>query len=461
MQNILHLIIFFSWFSFCLDYNRLRIKLHASFFEDFFKLFIENVQLFSHTKQSLTIWRSNLSSFVCFEKLFQRRKLIILTKENRIITFQLLFFQQEFKVDFSQKLQKTLVLINNTHFKSLSIIFKERQIKSSFRDFIENYSFSAEWVVDKNQFRTTIKRFLKNIVFYRLTFQRFREFEKIFAIFSSVSTKNKSLLSLKNSSSSEDIFIIWSTIVETDIKMSNQTIFNNINEFFSAQLANFFRFMSQVIDSKITELKENSAIESINSYADITDQLQRHIFKNWNAKDIEFFDFVAEETDSIININKHVFYRDVYAFTDRFKDIIVIKDDSKLRTIISQCFRESALIWHFIELTNLEKEMLRDAFLSMWYNVMIKRFKKRISITLINMQTIKYTLENVKQLKNLKIFAQNLFRFVKTTNLISIHSQLIIAWNNLTWKFKQHISKFTENINMRKFLKQLNSYANM
>ena len=62
--------------------------------------------------------------------------------------------------------------------------------------------------------------------------------------------------------------------------MSSQATFNNTNEFFSAQLANLFKFMSQVIDSKITELKENSTIESTNSYANITDQLQRHIFKN-------------------------------------------------------------------------------------------------------------------------------------------------------------------------------------
>ena len=42
------------------------------------------------------------------------------------------------------------------------------------------------------------------------------------------------------------------------------------------------------------------------------------------------------------------------------------------------------------------------------------------------MQTIKYTLNNVKQLRNSRMFAQNLFRFAKTTNSISIYKQLII-----------------------------------
>ena len=58
---------------------------------------------------------------------------------------------------------------------------------------------------------------------------------------------------------------------------------------------------------------------------------------------------------------------------------------------------------------------------------MIKRFKERIFVALINMQITKYILDDVKQLKNSRMFAQDLFRFVKTTNLISIHNQLTIA----------------------------------
>ena len=48
------------------------------------------------------------------------------------------------------------------------------------------------------------------------------------------------------------------------------------------------------------------------------------------------------------------------------------------------------------------------------------------------MQTTKYTLENVRQQKDFKMFAQNLFRYAKAANLTSVHNQLTIAWNNLT-----------------------------
>ena len=128
----------------------------------------------------------------------------------------------------------------------------------------------------------------------------------------------------------------------------------------------------------------------------MSDVFDHRQIKNWFVEKIEFFDSIAERIDSIINIEKHIFYRDVYAFTDRLKDMTIFKDDIKLRTVISQCLRESTFIWHSIELFVLEKEMLRNASLINWYNVLIRRFKKRTSVALIIMQIIKYTMKDAK-----------------------------------------------------------------
>ena len=66
----------------------------------------------------------------------------------------------------------------------------------------------------------------------------------------------------------------------------------------------------------------------------------------------------------LIYLDKHVFYNDVYAFTNKFKDMTIIKENNKLKTIIFQCFRKSVLMQHLNELIDLKK-MLRKASLTM------------------------------------------------------------------------------------------------
>lgn len=68
------------------------------------------------------------------------------------------------------------------------------------------------------------------------------------------------------------------------------------------------------------------------------------------------FDSIIENNTAMINVEKHVFYRDLYIFVDRLKDMIIFKNSNKLKNIISQCFRRFALIWHFAKLFDLEKK---------------------------------------------------------------------------------------------------------
>ena len=88
---------------------------------------------------------------------------------------------------------------------------------------------------------------------------------------------------------------------------------------------------------------------------------------------------------------------------------------------------------------------------------MIKRFKKRASATLNYLQFIKYTLQNARLRKDPRVFAQDLFRHAKAVSLTSVYNQLILAWNNLDWQFRQHVSQSTKNTTIQSFLEQLNN----
>jgi hypothetical protein len=189
--------------------------------------------------------------------------------------------------------------------------------------------------------------------------------------------------------------------------------------------------------------------------------LSAEYFKKWTVDEIEFFDLDVKRNDSIVNVSRHVFYKNIYAFINRLKDMIIIRDDDKLRTILSQCFRDAVLIWHFTELFDMKKDLLRQINLASWYQIMTNRFKKRIFLTLSALQNSKYDLVEARFEKNSRLFAQQIFRFAKAVNMNSIHNQLTIAWNNLDWRFRVNILESTFFTSIRKFLNQLDVMSNI
>lgn len=103
-----------------------------------------------------------------------------------------------------------------------------------------------------------------------------------------------------------------------------------------------------------------------NSLSSTTSQQNRKS-KNWIFEEIEYFDSKYDELanieSSIVNVEKHVFYRNVYAFVNRFKNLVSFRDNDKLKIAISQCLCESVLIWHFMKFAKIEKALLCEVSL--------------------------------------------------------------------------------------------------
>ena len=93
----------------------------------------------------------------------------------------------------------------------------------------------------------------------------------------------------------------------------------------------------------------------------------------WKMKNVDFFDFdydddIVDNVDkSIKYFDKHIYYVDVYVFVDRLKNLTSLRDENKLRTVLSQCLRDYAQKWHSLILFELKKNLLRIAFLVIWY----------------------------------------------------------------------------------------------
>ena len=399
--------------------------------------------------------------------------LTILTDELCIIVFQLLIFQEEFSKSFFKNFQKILALIKSTRFRSIIVKSRTRQIKSELIDSNNNNSFfSSDWMIDKSLFRKTIKQFLLNTEIYRLSFQKFRKFEKISQLSISSFTENKSFRSFlaffkhKHDSSSSDIIsIVWSNqnLDTMSFKQSSNNALANF-DFISKQMQTLLNTISVTINIKINRLNNElrqllqAATQQTSVFSSESTNVRhssKRSFKKWTSKEVEFFDSATKEIEFVINFEKHVFYKNVYVFANRLKNVASLRDENTFKSIISQCLRDTTLIWHSTELSNVEKDIYREMSFDNWYTVLIKRFKEKTLTALINIHFTKYILDDARKQKNSKVFAQNIFRHVKIANMTSTYNQLCMIWNNLNWQFRQHIFQFKKSTTIQFFLKQL------
>ena len=247
----------------------------------------------------------------------------------------------------------------------------------------------------------------------------------------------------------------------TQIDNSAQSFASDFNE---AQRREIAKIVVTVLDHRRRDrnVDENSIYDSSNSnnnsqfFADHNNNADE-----WKMKNVDFFDFDYDD-DIAVNVNKsikyfdkHIYYVDVYVFVDRLKNLISLRNENKFRIVLSQCFRDYVQKWHSLTLFELKKNLLRIVSLVIWYQILIKSFKKRATQTLQNLQKKRYIMSDVKQQRNSRMYAQNIFRHVKIAELESVFNQFILVWFNFDYEFRRDISKSKSNITIRTFLDHL------
>lgn len=179
------------------------------------------------------------------------------------------------------------------------------------------------------------------------------------------------------------------------------------------------------------------------------------------ADDVGFFDPSYEDptnTNSpVVSVGRHVFYRDVYAFEDRLKDLVHLKGEDKVREVLPTCFRGSALIWHSTQLTELEKRGLRNFSVGQWCETLVEKFKERTATALEHLKADHYTMADARQGRAPREFAQNMMRYAKAAHMDSVYNQITLIWSNLALEFRQQIPEPTTSTTLSQFIDQLDS----
>lgn len=184
-----------------------------------------------------------------------------------------------------------------------------------------------------------------------------------------------------------------------------------------------------------------------------------------SPEDIGFFDPAYEDPSgknaSIVNAGRHVYYRDVFIFLDRLRDLSKGPTGDRVKDYISGCLRGEALIWYSTEVSELEKDLLRGASLDQWCIALTRRFKVRSSKALLSFQNEKYTMADARSGKTPRSYIQQVIRHAKNADFASPYHQMLMAWNNLDLEFKMQISEPRVDTSWSSFVDTLDSKASI
>ena len=179
------------------------------------------------------------------------------------------------------------------------------------------------------------------------------------------------------------------------------------------------------------------------------------------AEEVGYFDpeYQQEHGSSngpVVNAGKHVFYKDVYIFTNRLQDLAVQRGEADTKAVLSSCLRGSALMWYSMELTELERDLLRDANLDQWYTTLIKRFKTRTAVALSQLVGQTYSLNDIRHTSP-RAFIQHMLHLAKSAEFYSTHNQLTLLWNQFAVNLRRDLPEPQATTTIGEFLDQVDS----
>ncbi len=173
------------------------------------------------------------------------------------------------------------------------------------------------------------------------------------------------------------------------------------------------------------------------------------------ADDIGFFNPKAEGEGPVVG-EKHVTFRDVFAFVDRLKEMKRRFSEQQVLPLIVSCLKGTAITWHTAELSDFERDMLEAANLEQWTKLLVRRFKEDTGDAVKAMYSEKFVMEDALDNSiSPREYAQSIFRHARAAELGN--AQLIVAWNNLHPTFRSQISQPTSSTSVHSFLEQLDA----
>ena len=273
---------------------------------------------------------------------------------------------------------------------SLTIFNRSRSI---------NISYSFEWIIDKSKFRQNVKRFVINIETYKNSW--------LFLDFLSVNVTSiisKTFISIQvifveNNETRIEFDVSFFTFsyhqnnIASTISLTFQDIVNidftsnsNMIEKENYQNFDFNRQQYETLQIFLVDVKNHAQFKFSNFSKFVESFYLFDDFENsrWNSNEMNFFDSMYDDKlliidNSIEHANKNTYFKNIHLFTERIKNMIIIKKAKLTRQNLYTCLREFVLTWYIDVFNDDQKKLMKlNDEIEEWERTLLKRSQKII-----------------------------------------------------------------------------------
>ena len=148
--------------------------------------------------------------------------------------------------------------------------------------------------------------------------------------------------------------------------------------------------------------------------------------------------------DDPVTVGSESYYRDVYTFIDRIKDVAAYRGEDKVKQRLPALLRGSAQLWYTSSLDQLSKNGLRHTpGLETWYDTLTEHFRRPMSESLSQLTRMRYSLQDAASRRPFMRYVADVQRHARNAGFSETVQQLLYAYNGVDVVLKKTLSEPT------------------
>lgn len=153
-------------------------------------------------------------------------------------------------------------------------------------------------------------------------------------------------------------------------------------------------------------------------------------------------------------------FSNVFAFTVHIRALTAFKNESIICLNLCSCLQGEALEWFTSELSQHEREKLRNSSLDEgWLGSLTNRFKTRPSHALKILKNSKYNWSDVRSQRSIVMWAHNMLRVAKESDEFPTEwQQLHAVWNQIELPIRGKVNEPTSETKIASFMEELDEW---